>query len=736
MPDASPSSSGLNGSPLIRFGPFEADVHTQELRNHGVRLRIPGQSFQVLRMLLARPGNLVTRDELQKALWPSDTFVDFDHGLSAAVNRLRDALGDTADKPRYIETLPRRGYRFIGVIETPKPSTEPEAAKPEPTAAQPFPVEVASTSAQPSTASARARTPKRFAALVLTGVACLVIVLIAYRYWKDANTFTPHIVQLTALGYVGNPALSPDGTRIAFEWGGPGLPSPEHLALYVKTIGDETLQRLTEIKPGVLVPAWSPDGSQLAFQRLAKDNTGGLFLVSSQGGPEKKLHSTHPALGSSLSIAWSPDGKFIAFADAPFSGGHQALNLLSVDTLEAKQIEHNDRCRDERSPTFSHDGKYLAYECYSASSDFAIAIVRSDGSGSRIVREFKGFNNGLAWTGDNKRLLFSQFQSGSEHDELRELTIADNSVRDLPFGKDFEALSISARGDRLVFTMESGGNDTIWRADLTRLQDAPVELITSTRTQNLPNYSPDGTHIVFDSDRTGPSEIWMSDANGGNLVQLTHLGQGSGSPSWSPDGTKIAFDFRGPVKDGGSPHADVYLLDLAERVPRKLDVGAGEASVPTWSHDGKWIYFIGGGTGERIYRVPSQGGQPVAISSSRGYLPKESLDGRYVYFASGVNPATLLMASLNPIGTESRVEGIPALSFVANWTLTRDGIYFYPADDFSTLSYFDFATRKVHPVLKGQTVFFGIAVSPDGRYIVYTQHHISKRDIMLIDNFR
>jgi Tol biopolymer transport system component len=284
--------------------------------------------------------------------------------------------------------------------------------------------------------------------------------------------------------------------------------------------------------------------------------------------------------------------------------------------------------------------------------------------------------------------------------------------------------------------MESGGNDTIWRADLTRLQDAPVELITSTRTQFVPNYSPDGTHIVFASNRTGPGEIWMSDANGGNLVQLTHLGQGSGSPSWSPDGTKIAFDFRGPVKDGGSPHADVYLLDLAERVPRKLDVGAGEASVPTWSHDGKWIYFIGGGTGERIYRVPSQGGQPVAISSSRGYLPKESLDGRYVYFASGSSPATLLMASLNPIGTESRVEGIPALSFAANWTLTRDGIYFYPADDFSTLSYFDFATRKVHPVLKGQIVFFGIAVSPDGRYIVYTQHHIPKRDIMLIDNFR
>ncbi len=574
--------------------------------------------------------------------------------------------------------------------------------------------------------------------VILAAAACLAALGVAYAIWKPgalAPAPNYHPIQLTALGYVNYNALSPDGTQLAFEWAGP-VPSPEHIALYVKTIGDETLQRVTEIKPGLLAPAWSPDGSQLAFHRLAKEGNGGIFLVPSQGGPEKKLYSTHASFGRSLPIAWSPDGKFIAFANAPFSGGHLALNLLSVDTLEAKQIEHNERCQDEAGPVFSHDGRYLAYDCYPASSDFAIAIVRSDGSGSRILKEFKGYDNGLAWTGDNKRLLFCQFENGADHAQLRELTIADGSVRDLPFGKDFGALSISAKGDRLAFAMESGGNDTIWRADLTRLQDAPVELITSTRTQSGPNYSPDGTHIVFASNRTGPQEIWMSDANGGNLVQLTHLGQGSGSPDWSPDGKKIAFDSRSPMKDG-SLHADVSVLDLAERVPRNLNVGAGEASVPTWSHDGKWIYFVSGGEGgNRIYRVPSQGGQPAAISSSRGYLPKESLDGRYVYFASGESPATLLMASLNPIGTESRVEGIPALSFVANWTLTRDGVYFFPADDISTLSYFDFANKKARPVLKGLQAYFGIAVSPDGRYLAYAKHQIPKRDIMLIENFR
>ncbi len=101
---------------VISFGPFEADLHTQELRKLGVRLRLPRQSFQILKMLLERAGGLVTREELQQALWPSDTFVDFEGGVNAAVNRLREALGDSADSPHFVETLPRRGYRFIGAI--------------------------------------------------------------------------------------------------------------------------------------------------------------------------------------------------------------------------------------------------------------------------------------------------------------------------------------------------------------------------------------------------------------------------------------------------------------------------------------------------------------------------------------------------------------------------------------------------------------------------------------------
>src|ERR1700722_5686699 len=125
MPENSQSVSAV-----IRFGPFDADLQTQELRKHGVRLRLPRQSFQILKMLLERPGSLITREERRQALWPSDTFVDFDHSLNAAVNRLREVLGDSADEPRLVETLPRRGYRFIGEIAVPTAVPEIRIAPP------------------------------------------------------------------------------------------------------------------------------------------------------------------------------------------------------------------------------------------------------------------------------------------------------------------------------------------------------------------------------------------------------------------------------------------------------------------------------------------------------------------------------------------------------------------------------------------------------------------------------
>src|SRR5712691_7835680 len=110
---------GENGTDRVRFGPFDVDLRTHELWKYGTKLKLIGQPFEILAVLLGRPGELVTREELRARLWPGDTFVDFNHGLNAAVNKLRDVLSDSADEPRYVETLPRRGYRFIAAVEQP-----------------------------------------------------------------------------------------------------------------------------------------------------------------------------------------------------------------------------------------------------------------------------------------------------------------------------------------------------------------------------------------------------------------------------------------------------------------------------------------------------------------------------------------------------------------------------------------------------------------------------------------
>jgi DNA-binding winged helix-turn-helix (wHTH) protein len=186
---------------VVSFGPFEADLQTQELRKQGVRLRPAAQSFQVLKMLLERPGELVAREDLQKALWPSDTFVDFEHGVNAAVNRLREAIGDSADHPVFIETLPRRGYKFIVSVEAPfNPKTqEPRSSSPE-DRPQEKPL------------------PKRRGVIAATVALLLIGVGVAYWYSQPRPPTVVNIVQLTNDGKPKLPANSPatDGVHLCF----------------------------------------------------------------------------------------------------------------------------------------------------------------------------------------------------------------------------------------------------------------------------------------------------------------------------------------------------------------------------------------------------------------------------------------------------------------------------------------------------------------------------------------
>jgi len=710
---------------LVRFGIFEADLQTGELRKDGVKLKFSGQPFQVLAILLERAGDVVTREELQKRLWP-DTFVDVERNLNTAVNKIREVLGDSAESPRFIETLSRRGYRFIGTLEPPAQS-------------------------QASAEQIHAQTSRRRWPKIAAGVlAILVLVLgaiITYRWHRQQRPQEQEIltaVPFTALpGQATAPAFSPDGSRIAFAWNGDPAPGTKGFDLYVKALGSETLLRLTRHPSEWISPAWSPDSTRIAFHRIAGADTG-IYVVPALGGPERKLRTTRTSeprrsesrdcardwCPSSI-ISWSPDGKWIAFNTVP-GDEHAMMSLLSTETLEAERLPTGADCLEQAQPAFSHSGDHLAYWCSrtDGSSEAGLYSLALPNGKPKMIEPFRAFPHGLTWSADDEKLIYSHWNTSSF--ELGEVTVANGSVRRLALEGSTLLPTVSPKGDKLAYSSVSVSSN-IWRRDLLHPDAQAVEPIPSSRRQYDAQYSPDGKRIVFASIRSGRQGVWISSDDGSNLVQLSNPNYTSGSPQWSPDGSRIAFDSR--------PHDrwEIYVADVAERKPRKLITNLSGVIQPHWSRDGKWIYFRSEQLGRMgVYRCPAAGGDAVALSNDiDGVGAQESFDGKTVYFASHGDSSTLKKTALpGQPGRESAVDGLPRVRHPGLWTLFQGGIYFVPAEAPRSVRYYDFTSKQIRPIFEADKDFYsGLSVSPDGRWILYSQESDVNGDIMLVNHF-
>jgi Tol biopolymer transport system component/DNA-binding winged helix-turn-helix (wHTH) protein len=697
-------------SPLrpVRFGAFEADLRTGELRKDGVKLKFSGQPFQVLAILLERPGEVVTREELQKRLWP-DTFVDVERNLNTAVNRIREVLGDSAESPRFVETLPRRGYRFIGEVETLTPPVVPAVT------------------VEPGGGERR----REWWKIGIGAFAIAVIALAAFFAYRWRRPQPPPegavltSVPFTALpGLAGNPAFSPDGSRIAFAWSpAPGTNGSDQSDLYVKALGSETLLRLTQHLSLSLSPAWSPEGTQIAFYRHAGADSG-IYVVPALGGPERKLRSTRDLWST---IGWSPDGKWIAFLDVPPDENQPRIHLFSTETSIAKRIPNNPTCYKEGFPAFSHNGKYLAYWCFQDQFEGVLSYFSLPDGKPRMIAPISDVPNGLTWSADDTRLLYST-ENPVSSPVLGEVSISNGSVRRLGF--EGMGPTVSPKGGKLAYGSVSFSSN-FWRRDLLHSQAPAVELIPSSRNQFDAQYSPDGKHIAFASMRSGVQGVWMSNEDGSNLVEISDPNHGSGSPQWSPDGKEIAFD-----STPQGQHWEIYVADVAGGKPRKLVTNMSPIIRPNWSHDGKWIYFRSNEPGgEGIYRCPASGGDATRLSNDiHGYDPQESFDGKTVYFSSfkvGYSSLKRVALSGQP-GKESEVD---APLRVLNWTMTPNGIYFVPAEAPRSVRYFDLTSQRVRPIFEGERRFdTGLSVSRDGRWILYSPGKLTG-DIMLVNDF-
>jgi Tol biopolymer transport system component/DNA-binding winged helix-turn-helix (wHTH) protein len=714
---------------VVRFGTYEVDLRSEEIRKNGLKVRLTGQPFQILAILLERPGELVTREELQKRLWPGDTFVDFDGGLNAAVNRVREALGDSADNPRFVETLPKRGYRFVGQVEKPPPED--------------------STEFQPPVDNQRTGVPRRGWKI---GIAAGLVILLAAldflfptiaRRFRHSQAQLLEAVPLTALpGQEISPSFSPDGSQVAFGWNGEN--NGAGFDLYVKVIGTDKPLRLTNHPAPWLGVAWSPDGRSIAVNRLDTEDRG-IFLVPALGGPERKLASTNnwnAIWAPDAALSWSPDGKQLAFTDHfPLVGYSTQIFLLSLDTLERKRVETD--CDWTFGPAFSPLGDSLVYLCLRDDGDYSLnSLDLREGKNTRLFAGVLRIQ-GPTWTRDGARVIFS-YGIGSTPfagagGNLWQVTPGlTESLEKMPFGHDATSAIVSSSGNRLAY-VQTQINGNIWRVDLDGAKARTRILVTSTREQYDPIISPDGRRIVFRSNRSGSDEIWVCDSDGSNTQQLTSFGGAlTGTPRWSPDGKQIVFDSRA----GGE--ANVYVIDANGGVPRKLETATRMNSLPNWSRDGKWIYFASGLTHSKLalWRVAATGGRAEQLTKTPSIMPIESPDGQYVYFVR-FTEGKFRLWRIRPDGSgESMVKAMPPLNSDGyEWWPFESGIYFYAyKDGRAEIDFLDLVTsriRRIYTLDKPPAPWLGgLSVSPDGKWLLYSRIDETASDLMLVENFR
>ena len=725
MPKVSPPAG------VVRFGVFELDRQSGELRKAGVRIGLQEQALQVLTLLLDRPGDLVTRNELCQRLWPNGTFVDFEHGLNAVVNRLRDALGDSADSPRFIETLPRRGYRFVAPIE-PDRTPSPAGAAAAPTNVTQVP------SRSPSMGRRRWR--------IVAAVALSLVALAAGAFWKLGRSPAvgdppARVVPTTRLaGEEDWPAFSPDGEQVAFSWSGEKYDNPD---IYVTLVGTRDVRRLTTDPADDYAPSWSPDGRQIAFLRRVGE-AARIHTVSPLGGSDLRVSDfpvaakSFPELSESR-VTWSPDSRLVvAGRDRAFAPDAPAgIYLIPVDGGTSRAITRPRHPTYEVSPAFSPDGSRLAYLSCDKRCD--VRVVDLDGTfapmseARTLTMQPMSFVDGVVWSKDNKSVLFS----GGGPDPV--------GIWRAPVDGSHRAERIELAGDAAVHPATVASRDRLafsrfgWDEHLYRFDAALADerVAASSSAEGDPRFSPDGRHLAFTSGRIGDIAIWVAAADGSGAHQLTRgTWDWQGSPSWSPDGHTIAFD-----ASDADFRFHIWTIDAGGGPPRQITKDAGDQAAPTWSVDGQWVYFSARrGSESNIWRVRPTGGRPEQVTrTGSGSLAYETFDGANLLYQPRNGAMPLLLMPLSGGAPRQLVDCARPAAFA---TVGR-AVFYVACEPGLNPSLHTIDMLSGEDRILGRLEHFppnswnvNLAVSPDGKTILYRGMVRLGGDLLMIENFR
>jgi Tol biopolymer transport system component len=575
---------------------------------------------------------------------------------------------------------------------------------------------------------------KSRAAWGIAGVAALLASAVGAAWlWRSAaaRVLPAQVVPLTTLlGWQGTPAFSPDGERVAFYWNG----ESDNYDIYVKLIGASELHRLTADPALDIAPAWSPDGRRIAFTRSSWwGKAATIHLVSALGGPDRKLSDLSVCTGFTLS--WTPDGKWIAAARA-CSPGARGIYLFPVDGGEPRPLTQAPPGGVHRAPAVSPDGRFLAFAaCVVGSCDMQLVELGPDfvpkSSPRRLTRQ--GFSIlAAAWVPDGRSLVYdTEFGPGTDVFQLWRVAIDGSRPPErlelAGLGARWPALS----GNRLAFTRLRAEQDLV---RLTPGRPSEVFPASSSYWDGAAAFSPDGRLVAFESMRSGERiEIWLSAADGKNPVQLTRgPGLWQGSPAWSPDGRRVAFDSQGEDR-----RWDIWTIDVAGGGPQRLTQNPGNENVPTWSRDGRWVYYSSEREGKGgIWRIPAGGGaeERVAGLDVTWVRAEESLDRKTLFVGGGRLGSPLFAVPLAGGPARKLLDCVAGHSFA----VAEGGLYYAACGRGS-----DTQLRLLQPDTGRDSVVgtlekfrFRMTASADGRTFLYASETRSGSDLMLVEGFR
>ena len=706
---SSPAASPRLEREAFRVGGWWVEPRRNRLTRDGVSVRVEPKVMELLVCLAERPGEVLPRALLLEKVWPG--VVVGDDALSLSVSKLRKALADDRRRPRFVETIPKTGYRLIAAVH--------ELGGPPPQAGRgPGP----------------RRLRQRWGWAALAGT----IALGAAAGWllrpqrgevEEAVFLRPRPV--TSLpGRERQAALSPDGGRVAYAWATEGGAAD----IYVKALDSGETLRLTESPAVDASPVWAPDGRRVAFLRYSLEGCS-ILLAALVGGETRQLA---PCGSNSWGeLAWSPDGRWLAFPHREAPQGPSGIRLLSPESGEVRALTRpREALAGDHAPAFSPDGEWLSFIRSGSVRQGDLYVVSLAGGEPRR----RTFDNrwlwGHTWSPDGEDLLFSSSRLGFFN--LWQVGFRRGEPRWLPVtgGESLIAPTVSPRSRRLVYEQWSYDANIRQQSISEQGPAAPATvLLSSSQWDSHPRFSPQGDRIAFTSRRSGELEIWVAAGDGAEPYPLASTGDSFASTfDWSPDGRRIVFSAR---RDG---QVDLYAAELGSRRIRQLTEGPAVELNPRWSDGGGRILFSSDRSGAwQIWEMPAAGAPAVQVSRGGGiFAQRTSSGGLFLtrHDADGI-------WSLDPAGGEETLvtDALDARDW-GNWVVSGERIYFVrrrgSAAVLASLSPLDGGAEEGVVIeervgLERSPVNPSLAVSPDGGRVLYASLDRNESDLKMVE---